>query len=133
GPAPLALASALIVGGLVFLGPWAAERLSTARIARVLAGRLNRGDELYAYRCYPQTLPFYLGRLINTVDLKGELEFGAGHLTPEERARRFPGPEAFRPIWNSARTVYVVLEDRKLHRMAQDGLAPGTILTRQDK
>ncbi len=133
GLIPLALASALIVGSLVLLGPRAAERQSTARIARALAGRLAPGDEIYAYRCYPQTLPFYLGRVINAVDLKGELKFGVGHLTPEERARRFPSAEEFRPIWNSAKTVYMVLEGRKLHRMAQDGLVPGAILVRQDK
>jgi 4-amino-4-deoxy-L-arabinose transferase-like glycosyltransferase len=129
----LALTPALIVGSLVFLGPRVAERLSTARLARTLAGRLKPGDEVYAYRCYPQTLPFYLGRLVSAVDLGGELEFGAGHLAPAERSRRFPSPEEFRPIWSSARTVYVVLEDRKLPRMAQDGLAPGTIVVRQDK
>jgi 4-amino-4-deoxy-L-arabinose transferase-like glycosyltransferase len=129
----LAAASALVVGCLVTLGPRVSERLSTARIARVLAGRLAPGDEVYAYRCYPQTLPFYLRRLISAVDLQGELEFGLGHLAPEEQRRRFPSPEQFRPIWSSGRTVYMVLEDRKLRRMAEDGLAPGTILVRQDK
>jgi 4-amino-4-deoxy-L-arabinose transferase-like glycosyltransferase len=129
----LAAASALIVGCLCALGPRVSERLSAARLAGVLAGRIAPGDEVYAYRCYPQTLPFYLGRLVGAVDLQGELEFGLGHLPPAERARRFPSPEQFRPIWSSGRTVYLVLEDRKLPRMRQDGLAPGTILVRQDK
>jgi hypothetical protein len=129
----LAAASALIVGCLCALGPRVSERLSTARLAGVLAGRLAPGDEVYAYRCYPQTLPFYLGRLVGAVDLQGELEFGFGHLPPEERARRFPSPEQFKPVWSSGRTVYLVLESRKLPRMRQDGLAPGAILAREDK
>ncbi len=129
----LAAIPSLIVGCLWALGPRVSERQSTARLAGVLAGRIAPGDEVYAYRCYPQTLPFYLGRIVGAVDLQGELEFGLGHLPPAERARRFPSPEQFKPIWSSGRTVYLVLESRKLPRMRQDGLAPGTILVRQDK
>ncbi|MBW8873812.1 MAG: glycosyltransferase family 39 protein [Acidobacteria bacterium] len=129
----LAAGPVLLVICLVSLGPRAAQRLSAEPIARVLAGRLAPGDEVYAYRCYPQTLPFYLQRLVGLVEYQGELAFGIQHLAPEERARRFPGAAQFQPVWASGRTVYLVLEAEKLPRMQSDGLAPGLILMRQEK
>jgi hypothetical protein len=129
----LAIAPVLLVICLVSLGPRASQRLSAEPVARVLAGRLAPGDEVYVYRCYPQTLPFYLRRLVGVVEYQGELAFGIQHLTPEERARRFPGAAQFRPVWTSDRTVYLVLEAEKLPRMRSDGLAPGPILMRQEK
>jgi hypothetical protein len=129
----LAAGPVLLVLCLVSLGSRASQRLSTEPIARFLAGRLAPEDEVYAYRCYPQTLPFYLKRLVGLVEYQGELAFGIQHLTPEERARRFPGAALFRPVWNSDRTVYLVLEAEKLPRMQSDGLAPGPILMRQEK
>ncbi len=124
----LAAAAALILGCLWAVGPRVALNRSSERIARALAPRLAPGDEVYAYRCYPQTLPVYLRRLVGTVGFQGELEFGISRLAPEERARRFPTPEEFRPVWSSGRTVYLVLEKRDLPRMTEDGLAPGTVL-----
>jgi len=133
GLAVAAIAPVLLVGCLVALGPRASQRLSAEPIARFLAGRLAAGDEVFAYRCYPQTLPVYLRRLIGLVEYQGELTFGQQHLTPEIRARRFPSVAQFRPLWSSERTVYLVLEEKKLPRLGSDGLATGTILLRQDK
>ncbi len=131
--AALAVAPALLVLGLVSAAPRASLLLSTGPIAHFLTPRLAPGDEVYAYRCYPQTLPVYLRRLIGVVEYKGELEFGIRHLTPEERARRFPTAAEFRPVWGSGRTVYLVLEAEKLPRMRLDGLTAGRVLIRQDK
>jgi 4-amino-4-deoxy-L-arabinose transferase-like glycosyltransferase len=131
--AALAVAPALLVLGLVSAAPRASLLLSTGPIAHFLAPRLAPGDEVYAYRCYPQTLPIYLRRLVGVVEYKGELDFGIQHLTPEERSRRYPTAAEFRPLWGSERTVYLVLEAEKLPRMREDGLAAGRILMRQDK
>jgi 4-amino-4-deoxy-L-arabinose transferase-like glycosyltransferase len=128
-----ALAPALLILCLVSLGPRAARRLSAEPIARFLTGRLAPEDEVFAYRCYPQTLPVYLRRLIGLVEYRGELAFGQQHLAPEVLARRFPSVAQFRPLWTSGRTVYLVLEESKLFRLRSDGLAPGQILMRQDK
>jgi 4-amino-4-deoxy-L-arabinose transferase-like glycosyltransferase len=133
GLAALAAAPALLVVCLVTLGPRAAVRLSAEPIASYLNARLQPGDEVYAYRCYPQTLPVYLRREISGVSTGGELIFGLDHLTPEERTRRFPEAWQFKPIWSSGKTVYLVLEREKLHRLDRDGLAPGPILMRQGK
>ncbi|HEY3570095.1 MAG TPA: phospholipid carrier-dependent glycosyltransferase [Thermoanaerobaculia bacterium] len=129
----LAVAPALLVLGLVSAAPRASLLLSTGPIAHFLGPRLGPGDEVYAYRCYPQTLPIYLRRLVGVVEYTGELDFGIRHLTPEERARRYPTAAEFRPLWSSGKTVYLVLESEKLPRMRQDGLAPGRVLMRQDK
>jgi 4-amino-4-deoxy-L-arabinose transferase-like glycosyltransferase len=127
--AALAVPPALLVLGLVATAPLAARRLSTRAITGWIAGR----DEVYAYRCYPQTLPVYLRRTIGVVAYKGELDFGIRHLAPEERARRYPTAEEFRPVWNSSRHVYLVLEKDALPKMRSDGLAPGQILEQGDK
>jgi 4-amino-4-deoxy-L-arabinose transferase-like glycosyltransferase len=131
--AVLAIAPALLVIGLVSLAPRAARRLSAAPVARSLAGFLRSGDEVYSYRCYPQTLPVYLGRLVGVVEYQGELAFGIGHLPAAERARRFPKAAEFRPLWESGRKVYLVLETEKLPALVRDGLKPGTVLARGEK
>jgi hypothetical protein len=131
--AAAAIAPALLVLGLVALGPRISQRLSAEPIGRFLAGRLVPGDEVFAYRCYPQTLPVYLRRQVGLVEYRGELDFGIQHLAPEEQARRFPGAAQFRPLWTSGRTVYLVLEAEKLPRLRSDGLTPGPILMRQEK
>jgi 4-amino-4-deoxy-L-arabinose transferase-like glycosyltransferase len=131
--ATLAVAPVLLVLGLVSAAPRASLLLSTGPIAHFLGPRLGPGDEVYAYRCYPQTLPIYLRRLVGVVEYTGELEFGIRHLAPEERARRYPTAAEFRPLWSSGKTVYLVLEGEKLPRMREDGLAAGRVLMRQDK
>jgi 4-amino-4-deoxy-L-arabinose transferase-like glycosyltransferase len=131
--AATAAAAALILGCLWTVGPRVAANRSAASLARALAPRLAPGDEVYAYHCYPQTLPVYLRRLVGTVAFQGELAFGISRLAPEERARRFPSAGEFRPLWSSGRTVYLVLEKRDLPRMRGDGLAPGTILEEQER
>jgi len=131
--AALAVAPALLVLGLVSAAPRASLLLSTGPIAHFLGPRLAAEDEVYAYRCYPQTLPIYLRRLVGVVEYQGELEFGIRHLTTEERARRYPTAAEFRPVWDSGKTVYLVLEAEKLPRMRLDGLIAGPVLMRQDK
>jgi len=131
--AALAMAPALLVICLLSLAPLAAQRLSAAPVARFLASRLTPGDEVYAYRCYPQALPVYLQRLVGVVEYQGELAFGIQHLAQEERTRRYPGAAEFRPLWSSGKTVYLVLEKEKLPKMQADGLAPGAVLVRGEK
>lgn len=131
--AALAVAPALLVLGLVSAAPRASRLLSTGPIAHFLSPHLGAEDEVYSYRCYPQTLPVYLRRLVGVVEYRGELEFGIQHLTPEERSRRYPTAAEFRPLWSSGKTVYLVLEAEKMPRMRLDGLEPGPILMRQDK
>ncbi|HEY4588971.1 MAG TPA: phospholipid carrier-dependent glycosyltransferase, partial [Thermoanaerobaculia bacterium] len=112
--AALAVPPTLLVLGLVSAAPRASLLLSTGPTAHFLIPRLEPGDEVYAYRCYPQTLPIYLRRLVGVVEYKGELDFGIRHLTPEERARRYPTAAEFRPLWSSEKIVYLVLEAEKL-------------------
>ncbi|HEX4963801.1 MAG TPA: glycosyltransferase family 39 protein [Thermoanaerobaculia bacterium] len=133
GVAALAVASVLFIACLWAIGPRVGRQRSSREMARFLAARLRPGDEVYAYHYYPQTLPVYLGRTIGIAHFRGELAFGIDHLPPAERLRRFPWGAEFRPVWDSPRTVYLVLERQDLHHLAEDGLIPGPILLGQDK
>jgi len=133
GLAALAVAPALLMICLVTLGPYAAARLSAEPLARYLNARLKPGDEVYVYRCYPQSLPVYLRREVGVVGYQGELTFGIDHLSWAERAQHFPNAEQFKPTWSSEKTVYMVLEKTRFPRLLRDGLAPGPILMRQGK
>jgi len=132
-PAALAVASIFLIACIWALGPRVGRQRSSREIARVLAARLQPGDEVYSYHYYPQSLPVYLGRTIGVVHFRGEMAFGIDHLPPAEHLRRFPTAGEFRPTWESPRTVYLVLERRDLHRLIADGLVPGPVLLGQDK
>lgn len=133
GPAALAVASVLFVACLWALGPRVGRQRSSLEIARFLETRLRPGDEVYSFHFYPQSLPVYLRRTMGVVHFRGEMAFGIDHLSPAEHLRRFPTAGEFRPAWESARTLYLVVERRDLHRMIAEGLTPGPILLGQDK
>jgi len=129
----MAGAAVLLLGCLWAVGPRLALDGSSRELAGFLKQRLGPQDEVYAYDCYPQSLPVYLNRLIGVVRYKGELSFGIDHLPAETRALRFPTSGQFQERWRSSRLVYLVLEGRDLRQMEADGLTPGPILWRQKK
>ncbi|HEX4963896.1 MAG TPA: phospholipid carrier-dependent glycosyltransferase [Thermoanaerobaculia bacterium] len=133
GLAAMAGGAVLLIGCLWAVGPRVALDRSSQGLASFLKNHLGPQDEVYAYDCYPQSLPVYLGRLIGVVRYRGELAFGIDHLPPETRARRFPTAGQFQERWRSSRPVYLVLEGRDLRKLEADGLAPGPILWRQKK
>ncbi|MFY9826813.1 MAG: hypothetical protein WAM82_35995, partial [Thermoanaerobaculia bacterium] len=123
----------LLAGCLWAVGPRVALDQSARPLASFLERRLGPGDEVYAYDCYPQSLPVYLHRLIGVVRYRGELGFGIDHLPPATQALRFPTAGQFQERWRSSRLIYLVLEGKDLRQMEADGLAPGPILWRQKK
>lgn len=129
----MAAAAVLLVGCLWAAGPRVAVDSSSHELAGFLKQRLGPQDEVYAYDCYPQSLPFYLGRLIGVVRYRGELGFGIDHLPAQVRSLRFPTSGQFQDRWRSSRLVYLVLEGRDLRKMEADGLTPGPILWRRKK
>jgi 4-amino-4-deoxy-L-arabinose transferase-like glycosyltransferase len=133
GLAALALASSLFIGCIWAVGPRVGRYRSSKEIAGVLHARLRPGDEVYSFRCYPQSLPFYLGREIGVVHFRTELGWGIDHLPPAERVRRFPRAAELRERWSSPQTIYLVLEKDDLDSMKSFGLKPGPILLEQDK
>jgi 4-amino-4-deoxy-L-arabinose transferase-like glycosyltransferase len=129
----MAGAAVLLIGCLWAVGPRIALDRSSQELAGFLKQRLGPQDEVYAYDCYPQSLPVYLGRLIGVVRYRGELSFGIDHLPAEIRALRFPTSGQFQDRWRSSRLVYLVLEDRDLRKLEADGLTPGPILWRRKR
>jgi 4-amino-4-deoxy-L-arabinose transferase-like glycosyltransferase len=123
-----ALVGVSLVGAAWALAPHLTSGRSSLEFANVLRERLRPGGGVFSYRCYPQSLPPYLGRLISVVGYQGEMAFGISHLSEEERARRFPRPEEFAAVWGSRRTVFLFLDKRDLPRLTADGLAPGTVV-----
>ena len=118
----MAGAAVLLIGCVWAVGPRIALDSSSQALAGFLKQRLGPEDEVYAYDCYPQSLPVYLGRLIGVVRYRGELGFGIDHLPAEVRFRRFPSSSQFQDRWRSPRLVYLVLEGRDL-RQAGSGRA----------
>jgi len=126
-------AAVLLLGCLWAVGPRIALDRSSQELAGFLKQRLGPQDEVYAYDCYPQSLPVYLGRLIGVVRYRGELGFGIDHLPAQVRTLRFPTSGQFQDRWRSSRLVYLVLEGRDLRKLEADGLAPGPVLWRRKK
>jgi len=129
----LGVAAMAWCGALVLATPVVAARRSSDQLAAVLRERLRPGDEVAALACFPESLAVYLGRGYTIVDYRGELTFGITHLTPAERLRRFPTIDEFRPRWKSARPIFAVVDEPKLPRLSEAGLAPQAVLARQGK
>ncbi|PJB76549.1 MAG: hypothetical protein CO090_10510 [Acidobacteria bacterium CG_4_9_14_3_um_filter_49_7] len=94
-------------------------------VARLLQTSQFANATIFAYRCYPQTLPPYLGRTIGIAGYSGELSFGIGQISPEERTRRFPSMSEFRKEWKSNRHMVVVTTLKGLRSWKGNGLSPG--------
>ena len=104
-------ASALIVGCLWSAGPRVAANRSSERIARALATRLAPGDEVYAYHCYPQTLPVYR-RLVGVVSSRGSWSSASASWRRQSGSGAFPAPSSSGrsgapagPSWSSRRGI----------------------------
>ena len=96
--------------------------------ARLLQTPKFANATIFAYRCYPQTFPPYLGRTIGIAGYSGELSFGIGQISPEERTRRFPSMSEFRKKWKSNRQMLVVTTLKGLRSWKENGLSPGWII-----
>jgi len=114
-----------IMTAVPLVGP---ER-SSKQLAERLRGELRKGDLVFAYRSFPESLPVYLDRTIGVSDYRqSDLTFGISHLSPEERQRRFPTAEEFRKLWDSDRRVLVVASLRWPGNFASDGITHARLL-----
>ncbi len=133
GFATAVLAAALLLGCFWTAAfPYSVGR-TTRGIADYLHEHLRPEDEVFGYRHYPQTLPPYLGQVIGVVGYAGELEFGISRLPEAERARRYPTVEEFGPVWESARTIYLVTQDADLSFIETELSRPGEVLLHEGR
>jgi len=124
----LFIASCCTGAAIMTVVPLVGRERSSKAIADQLRGRLQEGDPVFAYRCYPVSLPVYLERTVGVAAYQGELAFGISHLSGEERRLRFPTAEEFKAIWDSRNRVYAVAPLNWSRRMAADGIGPAHLL-----
>lgn len=129
---PRAAILALVAGAAVVLVTLAAiapafdADRSTRALAQVLKPRLRPGDEVAAYRDYPQDLPVYLGRTITVAGYQGELEIG---VHGEDTSGWIVDEATFWRRWAEPRRMYAVLETFRYEELAREG-RPLTLLAR---
>ena len=115
----------------------AAPKFSEGRTTRPFADYLQAhaapDAKLFGYRFYPQSLPVYLGRTVNLAGGWGELAYGISKLTDTEKAGRILKSTDLKPLWESADTVYLMMERASLSRMEGDGLTPGPVVMKRGK
>ena len=121
-------AACCISAAAISVGPLVARARSSKALAERVRSELRTGDLLFTYHCYPQSLPFYLQRTLDVAAWKGELEFGIAHLSPEERARRFPGAAEFKRLWDSDRRVLAVGDRTWSKNMTDEGFTHARVL-----
>lgn len=121
-------ASCCISVAIITVVPLVGRERSSKAVAERLRGQLRDGDLVFAYRCYPESLPVYLERTVGVAAYQGELAFGISHLSRGERQRRFPSAEEFRALWGSERRVFAVAGLNWSRRMTADGITHARLL-----
>jgi hypothetical protein len=97
---------------------------SSESMARSIATRVPAPSHIYSVSYYEQTLPFYLGRTLDVVDFRGELDFGLG-LDPA----RAISLEEFRKRWLAEPDACAVM-GREVYQQLLDAALPMTVIVR---
>ena len=128
--APALFAAGCCVGAsLQIVGPLVARERSSKELAARIEAEARAGDLVLTHRCFPESLPVYLGRTVGVAAYEGELAFGISHLGRDERAARFPTAAEFRALWASDRRVLAVGEARSWsRRLEEDGINHARLL-----
>jgi hypothetical protein len=122
-------AASCCIGAVIITAlPLVGRERSSRAVAERLRGQLREGDLVFAYRCYPESLPVYLGRTVGVAAYQGELAFGISHLSAGERQRRFPTADEFKAIWESGQHVFAVAPLNWSRRMTADGITHARLL-----
>jgi hypothetical protein len=121
-------ASCCISAAIITVVPLVGRERSSKAVADHLRGKLREGDLVFAYRCYPESLPVYLECTVGVAAYQGELAFGISHLSGEERRRRFPTAEEFKALWGAERRVFAVAGLNWSRRMTADGITHARLL-----
>jgi 4-amino-4-deoxy-L-arabinose transferase-like glycosyltransferase len=125
----LLVASCCVNVAIMTAMPLVGPERSSKQLAERVRDELRKGDLVFAYRSFPESLPVYLDRTIGVSDYRqSDLTFGISHLSPEERQRRFPTAEEFRRLWDSDRRVLVVASRRWPGNFAGDGITHARLL-----
>ncbi len=124
----LAVTGVCLCGAVISAVPLVGRERSSKTVAERLQAELREGDLVFAFGCYPQSLPVYLRRTVGVAGYQGELAFGISHLSPEEGRRRFPDFQEFRKLWDSDRRVFAVGDHWWASRMEKEGFTHAKLL-----
>jgi len=113
----LVAAAAAVLWTIASIAPAFDADRSTRALAEVLKPRLRPGDEVAAYRDYPQDLPVYLGRTITVAGYQGELEVG---VHGEDTSGWIVDEPTFWRRWAEPRRMYAVVETFRYDELARE-------------
>ena len=108
----LAFVFSILAAGVFFHGVDTSMAQFQPRSIKPLAmeihARAAPGDEVMAYRTYPQDLPVYLNRRVSVMGWSGELDFGRS-IEPATQAWMFDDEAELWRRWNGEGTVYMIV------------------------
>lgn len=133
GVLAVGLSGASFFSGLWVVAPAYLVGRHADPLAAYLGSHMKPGDALYAFGFVPYSLAVALDRDVDAVAYAGELDRGISHLSPEDRARRFPTLEEFRPVWESEKTVWLVADHDDRDDARRSALSPGRLVLRSGR
>lgn len=99
------------------------DRRSTKSLALELAPRLRPGDAIFVVSMYAQDFPVYLGRLVDVVDYRGEMDYGI-NAEPEMSARRFIDFATFHRRWSEGPMAFALIKKASLDSVFRSASMP---------
>ena len=121
-PRRVIVALLLACYGALSLGMVGYGELAPTRSARALAAQIERigppEAPVYSVQMYDQTLPFYLGRLVEVAAFTGELGPGIR----ADPARHLATLDEFRARWRADRAAFAVMPPDTFETLLREGL-----------
>ena len=108
------LAETGLLAGHDALSGYYSSQAAAARIRPLL----TPGVPFYSVDWYDQTLPFYLGRTVSLVVIRGEMGFGI----EQEPEKLIPTVEAFKQRWQDDRDAFALMPPDIYDRLEAEGL-----------
>lgn len=109
---------------------WGYQSISELRSSRVMAEAIQsyinqsgkNNVEIYDVNRYDQSLPYYLGRIINLVGFRGELDFGIN-----QEPKKWLNEADFLPVWLNSEQAISVLTQETYNQWQQQQIPMHTI------
>jgi len=118
GLAVVAIASVLMVGGLIEAYRVFSPRQSDQAAARLMAPYVKPSTRLYSVKIYDQSLPFYLGRTLKLVGYVDEFETGI----KAEPGIAIDKVEDFPPDWLRPGDAVAIIQPGTFEELQRQGL-----------
>lgn len=107
------------------------DRRTTRDVALALKPLLRPGDEVFSVNTYAQDFPVYIGRTVDVVHYRGEMEYGI-IAEPALTADRYIDTARFRERWLAAPRAYALIRKSSRTDVFGDGTLPATTVSESD-